>query len=275
MKLLERAGIRATDAAGAAAVSFHEYVSDRSAALLLREQPGMLEIGSVVCVKIGDSYLAATAAHNVQHLDPARIEVVPAGEQRAEALRVCRIRYPSNTEDEDVACLELDPEQCARARRVRFVPLHQLASITEQPTPVVCFLQGYPAENVERPFNSELRPLAESDGLLTLVIPPPMRRAAHDPRVIGIEYPPHDGSLEAVRLPHPAGLSGGAVWLFPTFPENQVWSPEKARLVAIERGWWREEKEVIATRIEVWLRLVATQIPELRSTIEAKFSAVA
>jgi hypothetical protein len=152
MKLLERAGIRATDAAGAAAVGFHEYVSDRSAALLLREQPGMLEIGSVVCVKIGDRYLAATAAHNVQHLDPARIEVVPFGERRAEALRVCRIRYPSNTEDEDVACLELDPEQCARARRVRFVPLHQLASITEQPTPVVCFLQGYPAENVERPL---------------------------------------------------------------------------------------------------------------------------
>jgi hypothetical protein len=70
-------------------------------------------------------------------------------------------------------------------------------------------------------------------------------------------------------------LSGGAVWLFPTFPENQVWSPEKARLVAIERGWWREEKEVIATRIEVWLRLVATHTPELPSTIEAKFGPVA
>ncbi len=67
MKLFERAGIRTTDAAGAAAVSFHEYVSDRSAALLLREQPRMLEIGSVVCVQIGNYYLAATAAHNVQH----------------------------------------------------------------------------------------------------------------------------------------------------------------------------------------------------------------
>ena len=222
----------------------------------------MLEIGSVVCLKIEDRYLAATAAHNVRHLDPPRIEIVPAGERNAEALRVCRIGYPTNTEDEDVACVELDPQQCARAQRVRFVHLNQIAPLTEQSEPQVCFLQGYPARNLEKPAHAQHRPLAESDGLLTLVIPLPMRPAAQDPRVIGIEYPPHDDSLKKAGLPHPAGLSGGAVWLFPTFRENLVWSPDKARLVAIERGWWREEKEVIATRIEVWLRLVATQNPE-------------
>lgn len=156
MKLFERAGIRTTGAAGAAAVSFHEYVSDRSAALLLREQPGMLEIGSVLCVKIGDCYLAATAAHNVQHLDPARIEVVPAGERRAKALRVRPIRCPSNSEDEDVACLELEPEECARARRVRFVPLHQLASMTEQPTPPCLLPPRLSSRKCRAPF--EFRP---------------------------------------------------------------------------------------------------------------------
>ncbi|SRR6266851_10444199 len=41
-------------------------------------------------------------------------------------------------------------EECARARRVRFVPLHQLESITEA-ADTAC-LQGYPAENVECPL---------------------------------------------------------------------------------------------------------------------------
>jgi hypothetical protein len=56
MKLFDRAGIRMTDAGAAASVAFHDYVSDRSAALLLREQPGQLEIGSIVCVKNEDDF---------------------------------------------------------------------------------------------------------------------------------------------------------------------------------------------------------------------------
>ena len=271
MKLLERAGIRTTDAAGAASVAFHEYVSDRSAALLLRERPGTLEIGSAVCCRIGRTYLAATAAHNVLNLDPMRIEVVPAGELRARAIAVRRLGHATNWEDEDVAWLELEAEPCPDSGRLRFVTLDEISILPESESPIVCFLQGYPSQNVEPPPSAQERPLPQSDGLMTLVIPAQRRRVARDARVIGIEYPPHDGSLDASGVPHPCGLSGGAVWLFPTFPGNQVWSPRKARFVAIERGWWREEREVIATRIEVWLRLVAVQIPELRSTIEARF----
>lgn len=243
MKVLERAGIRASDAAGAAAVAFHDYVSDHSAALLLREQPGMLEIGSAVCFMIGGRYLAATAAHNVVNLDPTRIEVVPAGERRARALTVRMMGHPANWQDEDVAWLELAPEHCARASRLRFVTLDQISVLPEPEGPIVCFLQGYPSQSVEPPQTAQARPLPESGGLMTLVIPAQRRRVALDPRVIGIEYPPHDGSLDASDLPHPAGLSGGAVWLFPTFPENQVWSPGSAKLVALERGWWKTKRK--------------------------------
>lgn len=271
MKLLERVGIGMNDAGTAAVVAFHDYASDRSAALLLRERPGQLEIGSAVCVKIMDHYLAATAAHNILNLAESQIEIVPAGERRAEALHVRRIGYPGNWEDEDVACLELDPVECARARRVRFVPLQQLAPLKEQEEPRVCCLQGYPAETVEKISHADQRPLAESGGLLTLIIPPSSRRAANKQELIGIEFPPHDGSLDKSALPHPLGLSGGAVWLFPTFQDNPVWAAEKAKLIAIERGWFREHREVVATRIERWLGLVATQIPELRPTIEAAF----
>lgn len=263
------------DGRTAAVVAFHDYVSDRSAALLLRERPDQLEIGSVVCIKIEDRYLGATAAHNVRNLAESQIEIVPVGARDAEALQVRRMGYPGNWEDEDVACLELDPAECARARRVRFVPLHQLASLKEQEEPRVCFLQGYPAESAEIPSRADQRPLAESTGLLTLIIPPSRRRAAVESGLIGIEYPPHDGSLDESGFPHPAGLSGGAVWLFPTFPENLVWSAENAKLIGLERGWVQEDRQVVVTRIETWLRLVTVQIPELRPTIEASFGSLA
>jgi hypothetical protein len=50
MKLFERLGIK--NAADAAVVTLHEYLSNRSVALLLRDRSGGLDIGSGIAIEM-------------------------------------------------------------------------------------------------------------------------------------------------------------------------------------------------------------------------------
>ncbi len=260
MKLFE--SLEITDSRYAAAVALHDYVSNRSVALFLRSRPDELYIASGVCVHIANRYLVATAAHNLEGLELSNVAVIARGEQFGQPLKVLRMGLP-NPPDHDIAWLELDPE-ASRRPRLQFVVLDQFAYLHEEVDCQPCFLQGYPAEKVQKPCDAKQRPFLECDGLLTLSIAPSRR---HSPRVMGVdiavEYPPHDGSVDNLGLPPPPGVSGGGLWLFPRFDDHPVWSAEKARLVGIARGWWKDDRELLATRIECWLTLVGSQIEEL------------
>lgn len=267
MKLLERLGIN--DAAGASAVAFHEYLSNRSAALLLRGDPERLKIGSAIAIQIGHYSLLATAAHNVKGLNPLQIEVIPAGRLDAPRLPASRIGIHrlSETEKVDVAWIELDIRTCDKPR-ISHVRLDQIGVLSPTSEPQACFVQGYPAEVVVRPSSPAESPLVESDGFLTLPIPSSRRRTPHQPNVdIAVEYPPHDGSLDSSGVPDPPGISGGGFWLFPRFENCLIWAPDKARLIGIARGWWRKEKEFLATRMEHWLEMVAEDFPDIRTEV--------
>lgn len=268
MKLLEHLGIK--DAAGASAVAFHEYLSNRSVALLLRSDSERLEIGSAIAIQIGRYSLLATAAHNVKGLNPRQIEVIPAGRLRAARLPVIRIGIHRLCEIEnvDVAWMELDIRSCEKPG-ISFVRLDQIGVLSPTSKPQACFVQGYPAEVVVRPSSASECPLVESDGFLTLPIPSNRRRTHHKPNVdIAVEYPPHDGSLDSSGVPGPPGISGGGFWLFPGFDnDDPIWAPEKARLIGIARGWWRKEKEFLATLMEHWLEVVAEDLPDIREEV--------
>jgi len=130
-----------------------------------------------------------------------------------------------------------------------------------------CFLQGYPAAAVERPAEAKGRLLLESAPLLTLSIAPTRRKGPPDPGTFAVEWPPHDGSLDKL-LPGPHGVSGGGVWLFSKLQDHDVWSPGRSRLVGLASKWREQDKEEVVVRIELWLELVANQIPELRGEIK-------
>ena len=267
MKLLERLGIK--DAAGASAVTLHEYLSNRSAALLLRGDPDRLEIGSAVAIQIGRYSLLATAAHNVKGLNPRQIEVISAGRLNASRLPVSRIgiHQLSEIEKVDVAWMELDISACDKPG-ISLVRLDQIGVLPSTCEPQACFVQGYPAEVVVKPSSSAECPLVESDGFLTLSIPSNRRRTPHRPHVdIAVEYPPHDGSLDSAGVPGPPGISGGGFWLFPRFENCLIWAPDGARLLGIARGWWRNEKEFLATRMERWLEMVAEDFPDIGTEV--------
>jgi hypothetical protein len=145
--------------------------------------------------------------------------------------------------------------------RLRFVSSDQISSIEKDIDLQPCPLQGYPSDRVQLPINSDQRPFLESDGLFTLSISPGRRRARRNAGIdIAIEYPPHDRSLEGQGLPDPPGVSGGGIWLFPRFVENLIWSADKVKLLAIARGWWREECELLGTKVECWLSMLKEEL---------------
>src|SRR5262249_42905360 len=112
-------------------------------------------------------------------------------------------------------------------------------------------------------------PVVESDGLLTLTIATDRRQSPHRPDVdLGVEYPPHDGSLDAAGLPVPPGASGGGFWVFPRFENGRIWSPEAFKLIGICRGWSKQNHELVATRIDHWMTLVAGDFPDTRPLIK-------
>ncbi len=244
------------------------YVSDRSVALLLRSGPERLELGSGVCVRIADRYLVATVKHNLQDdqgapLKPSDLEIRAQGEKYGEALKVLHMGLSPNL---DLAWLELDPASSKRPW-LAFVTGDQIAFLDEDTDRQLCLLVGYPAQLVETSATVQHRPLLESTGLLTLSIAPGRRTGPRDYGTFAIEYPPHDNSLNEV-LPIPHGVSGGGIWLLPALDKRPIWSPEVARLVGFARSWRKDCREEVVLRIESWLKLVASQMPELGEEVE-------
>lgn len=268
--LFEKLGIKSgrRDAFMGAATLFTNYVSNRSVALLLRSSPDHLEVGSGVCVRIANRYLAATVKHNLQDdrgkdLRISDIEVLPRGEKYGEPLKVQRIGLSPTL---DLAWLEFDPEVAGRAN-LAFVTTEQIAFLREEDDKQPCFVAGYPAQSAGKPPTAKQRPSLELDGVLTLSIAPNRRQSPNEYGTFAIEYPPHDRSLDD-DLPLPHGVSGGGAWLFPRFDDNLVWLPESSRLVGILRSWRKDCREAVVMRIERWLELVASQIPEASEELE-------
>jgi len=274
-KLFERLGVKTADMA--AAIAFHRFVSDRSVAIVDKPGSELLGLGSGVLIRIEDHYLVATAGHVLEGKSPAAVTIVPPGNISTQTLDVRRMNSVGRQQnlDIDVGWLELDGEQCQR-NRIRLLSLDQVKPLQNEDQVHACYVQGYPSDSAVASQDGEQFRISEvqSVGSLQLSVPPERRKDRHQAGVdIAIEYPSHDGSLDDVGLPKPFGLSGGGVWLFPRFDESQIWSAEKATLVGIDRGWWRQDREASATRVEWWLRLVADDFSNAREVIEACLAA--
>jgi hypothetical protein len=269
MKLFEALGVK--HPATAACVAYHEYISDRSVALLQRSSSDALDIGSGTCFRIGHRYLIATVAHNVEHLNLSQIEAVPRGAYYSNKLTLVAKNHLHSAEgvELDVAWIEVEPESFERSPMLGAFSLSQVATYPEEAI-TACFLQGYPSGRVELvQSEASARPSVASDGLLTMSIPPAARGVQHQAGVdFAIEYPPHDGSVDRQPLAAPPGISGGGIWWVPGFEDKRIWLQDEVRLLAIARKWYKPSKEVWGTRIEFWLKLVAADFGDLREEIQ-------
>lgn len=277
MKLLETLGVR--DAPRAACLLHHEYISDRSVALLLRSDPDTLEIGSGTCFKIGQRYLIATVAHNVSDFNLSQIEAIPRGAYYSDKLVLTAKNHVQNLGESelDLAWIEVEASSFEHSPRLSAFSLYQTAPRYPDEGVTPCFLQGYPGGKVELiDSKASARPSVESDGLLTLSVPPSARGVRHQDGIdFAVEYPPHDGSVDHLPLAPPPGNSGGGIWLIPGFEDGKVWLPEDVKLLAITRKWYKPSKEVWGTRIDLWLKLIWEDFADLREDIEQTLKATA
>jgi|GEM_PF-3103500 len=275
MKLLELLGIK--DAPRAACALYHEYISDRSVALLLRSAPDKLEIGSGTCFKIGQRYIIATVAHNVADLDLSEIEAVPRGAYYSDKLVLKAKNHVQSLGgvEVDLAWIEVEASSFERSPQLSAFSLHQVAPGYPDEVVTSCFLQGYPSGKVELiDSKASARPSVESDGLLTLSIPPFARSVHHQDGVdFAVEYHPHDESVDHLPLAPPPGNSGGGIWLIAGFEDGKLWVPEDVKLLAITRKWYKPGKEVWGSRIDFWLKLIWEDFSELRGDIECAMKA--
>jgi hypothetical protein len=243
--------------AGAAQRTIIDYVSDRSAALVLAPAADHVFIGSAVCIRIEDRYLAATAAHNLEDITSLdQIRVLPCGERGRGHSSVVGYRVSS---ERDLAALEIDASY-AKFSTLRFLGPGDLVCGQRHHAEQSFLLQGYPRREAAVHSPDDIEPL--SLGLITCSVPP-----AKVGDFLAVEYPPQAEDDAGLELVEPSGISGGGVWLFPSFEKNRLWAPEKARLVAIATSWIEAKHQEVAEPIEFWLQLVVTEFPELAEAI--------
>lgn len=241
--------------------------------------------GTVVAVNIGSRYFLATAAH-----------VIPASHDFKIVVRdsidgvydfVARHVHPTF----DVGLLELLPKDIPRFHDT-FVPANALKVQADQQAEYNVTVVGYPGKLIDqidqRPlspnetvevhqcnaftFHSVALPLSEwpTSGTKTAPVP------GID---IFIDFDPEDSMhlLNAktsgevpikieLSAPHPAGISGGGIWLLRSSTSNTVWQPV-ALLHAIQfgfnsSGWLR------GALIDTWLEVVDNNYPDLKSEIQ-------
>jgi hypothetical protein len=120
-------------------------------------------------------------------------------------------------------------------------------------------------------WNSSTAPSAErvDVGLATSSVPPDSSSLPFQEGIdLLVQWPPPDLGEQEARLPEPAGVSGGGLWLLPLYAENPGWTFSDLRLVATIRAWRREARQLVTTRIEHWLKLLAEDRPYTRKEID-------
>jgi len=238
-----------------------EYVSERSVALII-SSPGGVFVGSASCIQIGQVFLLATAAHNLDDFpDASQIRLLPRGVRASPGIPFLRRSHPrSEPHPHDVAWIEVQPEIVTRDG-LQFVGLDDIAPGTQHSTDHPFFVQGFPAEELLVHSESDLDLM--SLGLGTMSVP------VNSGDDLVVEYPPQSAADVGLELVPPDGISGGGIWTFPSFSDHIVWSPAQMRLVAINRSWQQSRGLLFAELIDHWLRLVWHDFIALRGEIES------
>ena len=71
-------------------------------------------------------------------------------------------------------------------------------------------------------------------------------------------------------LPEPYGFSGGGLWGYGR-KTGRLWSPDMARIFAIDSSWDPRNSIIRAVKIVHWLRLICSEFADIRDEIASAF----
>lgn len=255
----------------------NDWISNRSVALLLTPEEGSLYVGSAVAIEICGRLFLATAAHNFEGITASsQIRALPGGRRLERPLHILDWNFVQNAIDGDVDVAWLEVEfVSASASSVSFLSIDNLSCGTVHQENTVFPVQGYPQASVDRDDVFEGVPLLCGTSVFSFSMPPSTSSLDFQDGIdLLLEWPPSDLQDTDVEVPHPSGVSGGGVWLMPRYSETPVWTCPDLRLVALSRAWRRGTRQLVATRIEQWLRLLAEDHPYTRREIDPLLDSV-
>jgi hypothetical protein len=251
------------------------WISERSVALLIEPAEGGMYVGSATAIEVAGRYFLATAAHNLDGVSQVgQMRALPGGRRLERPLRLLgwNVRKVEAGGELDVAWIEVDVVSVV-ASSLRALSISSLRCQASHLPDTAFFVQGYPEGAVDRNDWVERTPLLTSIGQATSSLPAGASSLPYQDSIdLLVEWPASDlGPLES-KLPRPAGVSGGGVWILPRFAHNPGWTYSELRLAGIARAWRPGSRQLLATRIEHWLKLLADDKAYARAEIAAALS---
>jgi len=148
------------------------------------------------------------------------------------------------------------------------IPAESIAPVARPRNDCLYFVHGFPADQstLREPAVQMFDLSLTSTGYLTL--PAPVERS--DRIAVALRYESTGIDATEIRdMPYPKGMSGGGVWEVESLTgSTQLWAPSRCRFIGIIRSFDPKARELYATRVEHWLELVATELPELRGVVD-------
>lgn len=238
-------------------------------------------VSSGTLVNVFGHFFIATAAHCVPSSPNGRLCAVADRPRKFEQGCLEYTRIGRNI-DLDVAFLEVEPKafgayysekQPCRAERL-------LPSGTPK-DPALVLLAGSVAETVKVTTHKGSQAIVpQIEAFATQTIPrsrwprvPPASRRSDRYADVFIEYPPTGirlDSLAATKTWNPMGFSGGGIWYVEQRARG-TWTPELAKLVAIQASYCANQQYLRGTQIVAWLRLICSECKDLKKRLMRRF----
>ena len=235
-------------------------------------RPG--DAGSGTCVTIGGRFFVATAAHVI--LEHKKLGYAITSETTTDFVYFMKgagLRGGRQGDDVDLGWLELNNDH-ARALGREFLPLQRMRTHCNGRNEALA-VSGAPTVDQQRDSSSRDKPIL-SLGAQWFSVGALLKREelGEDPdlaRKLYLHWPKHveDNSGTIVEHPEAFGISGGGVWALNLAQEG--WGPRCIQLVGIEYSWAHRgvpDRFLRAYQIQLWLQMLAEDIPALRPEIE-------
>jgi hypothetical protein len=247
-----------------------KHLGRSSVCLIGSDKSGPHEAASGTCICLGGRFFIATAAHFLKAYPDSDVFVVSSSTpSRNRTPFLHRGSVGGESDDRvDVAFLELDAAD-AKALGKQFIDSSRLHLGFSSASTDSLVVHGFPTESMDRTRFAENILGVEPLGYVTRAID--VSAVQHskvklDPHYdVCLEYP-RGGNVIIGHpdraLPKAPGISGGGVWVI-DMQSPTIWSPDGARLIAIEHEW-REYEYLRGTLIRHWVELVGSELPELR-----------
>lgn len=245
----------------------NDWICERSVALLLEPEEGGMSIGSAVAVEVCGRYFLLTAAHNLEGIvKREQLRALPGGKRLERPLHILEWNSVLSVEgaEYDVAWLEVESVSAA-ASSTFFVGSSVLLCGAVHQENTIFLVHGYPGAMVDREDVFEGIPLLCGTSVFSFSLRSSVSSFPFQEGIdLLLEWPPSDLRDSQVEVPSPSGVSGGGVWLLPRHSDHPEWTIADLRLVAINRAWRRGSRQLVATKIEHCLALLAQDKPYTR-----------